>query len=290
MIALAVKPVSAKRLTSMAARDPRAGPGSPSSDASWPTGGSPATRCGIAPDAIEAATSSRIVRPYAASTPSRAVKAAAPFAPRRAGMPASSRNSCTSSSSLCAAAAGSSVSANSTSGTPPGPVAAGAARMPAAGDAAAVAEPAPGRHSGRRRHRRTRTSGGPRSMSGLRAERPFGEQVHPPTPRRCPLIRGRRRSIKWDGWAPCAAGGPRRAGRSGSDAWSAVEDAQDLAQAGRQGVHIGLGRVDAEGRSGRGRQVKPFVQRHRAVMAGPDVDHRNGRGPAPRRGGGCPAG
>src|SRR5918995_5541214 len=51
---------------------------------------------------------------------------------------------------------------------------------------------------------------------------------------------------------------------------SAVEQPLDLLEAGGEGVDVRLGRVDLERRSGGGAEVEALVERHRAVVTGPD--------------------
>ena len=50
------------------------------------------------------------------------------------------------------------------------------------------------------------------------------------------------------------------------------EEPVDLAQADDELVHVLAGRVDVEAGPAGGRQVEPLVERHRAVVAGPDCD------------------
>src|SRR5581483_2108109 len=53
---------------------------------------------------------------------------------------------------------------------------------------------------------------------------------------------------------------------------SAGEEPDDLPEAGGEGVDVLGRREDREARPGRRRDVEPLVERHRAVVAGPDAD------------------
>ena len=120
------------------------------------------------------------------------------------------------------------------------------------------ATPAPASRSGS--SRATRRWSAPARRSGSSSTiRPTGSG--PSTSgSRSPRAEERRRAQPWRTPFPVAAGP------------LPVEDPLDLDETGRQRVDVVARGVDAERGPGRGGQVEPLVERHRAVVAGPDRD------------------